>query len=418
MHLKSDTTMPRMTKLVAGIGMVLFLLTGRSAELPALVGDGLADDTAAIQARIDTGASCVYLPPPAREYVISKTLLLDSGQELRLDRWTRIRLAKGSSCFMLSNRHRETGDRRVALTGGIWDYDNVNQAPNPQQAHRCNPPVAVKIPARHDPKFYWGTLMSFKGVRDLQIRHVTFRNPCSYSCQLAGVTDFRVSDITFDFDKWNPIRLNMDGIHLDGDCHHGRISDLNGTCFDDLVAINANDGKCSPKEAPITDIEIDGIHAEYCHSAVRILSAGAEIRRIVIRNVFGNFYTYAVGLTHFFRQKPRGTFEDIVIENVFAAKALSPEDIGVNSRAGFPLIWFEGPVDAGDVTIRNFARTEKTVPVASVRIDKEAVVRHLTIRDCRMKNELGKPIPFVENLGRCDRLVSENNELEGAWTGR
>lgn len=386
--------------------------------LPPLVGDGVADDTAAIQARIDSGVSCVYLPPPQKEYLISRTLMLGSGQELKLDRFTRVRLAKGSSCFMLSNRNRETGDQRIALTGGIWDFDNVSQAPNPQQAHRCDPPVKVTMPDGHDPKFYWGTLMSFKCVDDLQIRHVTFRNPCSYSCQLASVSNFRVDDITFDFDKWNPIRLNMDGIHLDGDCHHGRITDLNGTCFDDLVAINANDGQCSPKEAPITDIEVDGVHAEYCHSAVRILSAGAEIRRVTVRNVFGNFYTYAIGLTHFFPKKPRGTFEDIVIENVFAAKALSPEDIGVRSRVNFPLVWVEGPVDVGNLSIRNFRRDEKTVPVASIRIDPPAVVRQLTVRDCRMNNVLGQTIPFVEQLGKVENFTCENNEFAGMWSGK
>ena len=31
------------------------------AELPPLAGDGVADDTAAIQARLDEGLSCVYL---------------------------------------------------------------------------------------------------------------------------------------------------------------------------------------------------------------------------------------------------------------------------------------------------------------------------------------------------------------------
>ena len=400
------------------LAAVVAVIEAKGTEPPELFGDGAHDDTAAIQTRIDSGASCIYLPPPKKEYLISRTLLLGSGQELRLDRFTRVRLAPKSNCFMLSNRNRETGDRRVALTGGIWDFDNVSQAPNPQQAHRCNPPVKVDMPEGHDPKFYWGTLMSFKCVDDLQIRHVTFRNPCSYSCQLAGVSNFRVDDITFDFDKWNPIRLNMDGIHLDGDCQHGRITDLNGTCFDDLVAINANDGQCSPKEAPITDIEVDGIHAEYCHSAVRILSAGAEIRRVTVRNVFGNFYTYAVGLTHFFPQKPRGTFEDVVIENVFAAKALSPEDIGVRSRVGFPLVWVEGPVDVGNLSVRNFSRDEKTVPAVSIRVDPQASVRHLTVRDCKMVNRLKEPIDFIVGKDRISKLTLENNDFiaaPGEW---
>ena len=45
---------------------------------PALVGNGVADDTQAIQARLDGGGSCVYLPPPEKEYLISRTLGIDS----------------------------------------------------------------------------------------------------------------------------------------------------------------------------------------------------------------------------------------------------------------------------------------------------------------------------------------------------
>ena len=58
-------------------------------ELPPLCGDGVHDDTAAIQARLDSGASLVYLPPPEKEYLISRTLRIGSDTELRLDPLTR-----------------------------------------------------------------------------------------------------------------------------------------------------------------------------------------------------------------------------------------------------------------------------------------------------------------------------------------
>lgn len=79
----------------------------------------------------DTGAICVYLPPSARNYCISKSLVIGSGQELKLDRFTVIRLAPKSDCPMIENRGYRTGsERNIALTGGIWDMDNVNQSPN------------------------------------------------------------------------------------------------------------------------------------------------------------------------------------------------------------------------------------------------------------------------------------------------
>lgn len=51
---------------------VFAALTLTAAELPRLVGDGVHDDTAAIQARLDSGTSCVYLPPPATCYTTVK----------------------------------------------------------------------------------------------------------------------------------------------------------------------------------------------------------------------------------------------------------------------------------------------------------------------------------------------------------
>lgn len=408
-----------MKLLLLMVGAVL-LQDSWAGELPPLVGDGVADDTAAIQVRIDSGASCVYLPPPKKCYRISKTLRIGSDTELRLDRFSVIRLAPDSDCPMIENRGYVGGeDRRIALTGGIWDMANVDQSPNPQQYRHCKPPREGGLPPKHENEFFFGMAMRFSHVEGMTVRGVTVRNPTSYGMAFCHTSYFLVDDITFDYKTCNPIFLNMDGVHFDGWCHHGRISNLRGTCFDDLVALNANDGQCAQEEGHITDVDIDGVYADYCHSAVRLLSTGANLKRVTIRNVHGNFYTYAVGLTHFFgERKTRGTFEDIVIEDVFAAKALSPEDIGVRSRVNFPLVWVEGPVDVGNLSIRNFRRDEKTVPVASIRIDPPAVVRQLTVRDCRMNNVLGQTIPFVEQKGKVENFTCENNEFAGAWSGK
>ena len=91
------TTRKAIRAFVAWAAMVLLALNASAVcdGLPPLVGDGVADDTAAIQARLDSGAPCVYLPPPKRHYRISKTLRIGSGTELRLDRFSVVRLAPG-----------------------------------------------------------------------------------------------------------------------------------------------------------------------------------------------------------------------------------------------------------------------------------------------------------------------------------
>ncbi|MDR2440036.1 MAG: glycoside hydrolase family 55 protein, partial [Planctomycetaceae bacterium] len=50
-----------------------------------LIGNGIADDTQAIQVMLDSGEKLVYLPPPAKHYVISKPLRIYSNQTLKLD---------------------------------------------------------------------------------------------------------------------------------------------------------------------------------------------------------------------------------------------------------------------------------------------------------------------------------------------
>ena len=387
------------------------MTNGSAADLPPLVGNGVADDTAAIQARLDSGAACVYLPPPEKFYKISKTLRIGSDTELRLDRFSVIRLAPGSDCPMIENKGYVGGDdRRIALTGGVWDMANIDQSPNPQQYRHCKPPREGGLPPKHENDFFFGMAMRFLHVEGMTVKGVTVRNPTSYGMAFCHASYFLIDDITFDYRTCNPIFLNMDGVHLDGWCHHGRISNLRGTCFDDLVALNANDGQCAQEEGDITDVDIDGVYADYCHSAVRLLSTGANLKHVTIRNVHGSFYTYAIGLTHFFgERKTRGVFDDIVISDVFMGKVFSPENIGTHSRTNFPPIWVEGAVDVGSLTISNFNRDERNIPVSTIRVDAPATIGRLTVRDCKVINRLKEPLSFFDIHGKIGELVSENN---------
>lgn len=381
-----------------------------AVELPPLAGDGVTDDTAAIQARLDTRSACVYLPPPAKCYLISRPLEIHSEQELRLDRYSVVRLAPKSDCHMVVNRNWQTGDRRIAVTGGIWDFNNLGQSPNPHMTMHCNPPYKTKIPEKFDRNFFHGEIFTFDKVENLVIRGLTLRNPTTYGIQMTRTSYFLVDDISLDYTTWNPSPLNLDGIHLDGGCHHGRISNIRGTALDDMVALNSADWICSAYEGPVHDIDIDGIYADYSHSAVRMLAAGTSVNRVTIRNVHGNFYVYAIGLTRHFKSKPRGRFDDIVIENVFASKAVTPKGIG--SRQAYPLIWVEDGADVGNLSIRNFVRDERNYPTPSIAVSKDATVERLTVRDCRQTSKIEKPVKFLSISGKVGKLVEENNLIK------
>ena len=395
-----------MRNLIAGIAIAGTALAGcclnRSQDLPPLVGDGVHDDTAAIQARLDSGASLVYLPPPKDHYVISRTLKIGSGQELRLDRFTRVRLAPKSDCPLLENVRYRAGagtDARIAVTGGIWDMDNLRQSPNPYVT------PGARRPKTHDPEFFMGIAMRFCHVKGIAVRGITIRNPTTYGAEFGHVSDFLIDDVTFDYTTWNPMPINLDGIHLDGFCHHGRISNLRGTCFDDLVALNANDGICSPGEGPISDIDIDGLYSDYTHRGVRILSAGAPIRRVTIRNVHIKTYRNAVAIAHFFPdRKERGDFDEIAIRDVQSSATYEPDGL-YHSKVAWPIIWVENMCDVGHLVIDNVSRTE-TCRAAhpTIGIDPDATVEHLVIRDCRQVNETKDDMVFLTVHGKVGKL--------------
>ncbi len=55
-------------------------------DFPVVAGDGRNDDTAGLQAALDSGAAAIFLPQPPQRYLISKSLRLHSGQTLIAER--------------------------------------------------------------------------------------------------------------------------------------------------------------------------------------------------------------------------------------------------------------------------------------------------------------------------------------------
>ena len=147
------------------------------------------------------------------------------------------------------------------------------------------------------------------------------------------------------------------------------------------------------------------------------LSADAPVSRVTIRNVHGNFYVSAVWLTHHFWNRPApGRFDDIVISDIFAAKAIPPPDVDGPWRRSLPLIYVEGVANIGSLVMERIFRDERTLTAPTFGIDRrETHVDSLVIRDCRMTNRLGGPIRFFDNKGTVDSLVNEGNTFVGEW---
>lgn len=386
-----------------------------------LYGDGIHDDQPAIQEMIDSGVCEVVLPVPKKHYLISKPIELPSNFTLRLPRYATVRLADGANCVMVKNKMQKDPKKRLSeevytnpvwahlwsyvddyspdapcenieIKGGIWDCNNQNQLPNPER----NIDLSVR-------EFY-GCGMLFYNVKGFKLSELTVKDPSQYGVTMDKVSYFTVEDVTFDYNLGNPYPINMDGIHLDGNCHDGVIRNLKGTCYDDLVAINAHEGS----RGPITNIEIDGLFAENCHSAVRLLSLKQVVRNIHISNVFGTYYQYCIGITKGYRGETEGYFDAITLENLCVSKAMPVRKGDFQHPPKLeqvcPLIFIQGDTVTKSLRLCGFLRKEKVLAKESFFIGAEATVDRLLIENVAVSNGTGEEMPFLVNHGRIGYL--------------
>ncbi len=349
-----------------------------------LYGDGIHTDTEAIQELLDNAHGQVILPAPENFYLIDKPLRISSNTELILPAYAIIRLKEMCNCHMLEC----DGAQNVTVRGGIWDYNNLQQLKNPFHfSHDAFPA-------------YDGQMFMLTNMKNLVLSGITFKDPVTYAVTMDTVSYFTIENIVFDFNRGNPRPMNMDGIHLNGNCHYGTMRNLQGACYDDLVALNADEGS----DGPITHISIDGIYCEGCHSAARLLSVKNEVSHIHISNVYGSFYQYCIGITKYYPGKTVGYFDSIVLDNIHAEK--SPrygwlhwsEDFALHSYV-YPIIFMEAEVHVKSLSISELYRVEKCVPVSTVFLGKDGLLENLTVRNAVTENQSGKDMVFFDLQG-------------------
>ncbi len=406
-----------------------------------LYGDGVHDDYPAIQEMIDSGVRELSLPLPEKNYLISKPLELPSNFKLTLPRFAEIKLADGANCVMLKNKtvsdydeerippaHKLIGSgdwyklcmalwyhvrefspapehiiENIEVEGGIWNFNNKKQLENPE----INEETRLVYG-------YSGDGMLFYNVRGIRLSNMTFKDPVHYGATFDRVSYFTIENIIFDYNDGHPYQINTDGVHFNGNCHYGVIKNLKGACYDDLVALNAHEGS----KGPITNITIDGLFAEGCHSAVRMLTVDDDINNIHISNVYGTYYQYCIGFTKYYPGEAKPAYDAITIDNV----SISKYDRYLINRVykegdkGYPLVFIQGGTRLKNLKIENFRRVEKVDNHDTIFVGPECEIDNLILSNVTIENHTGKPMPLLHNEGIIKKasfsgLVTDGDEI-------
>ena len=254
-----------------------------------LYGDGIHDDTAAIQVMLDKrGLVCI----PDGCYLITKPLIIHSNTYLKLSARAILRLADGANCSLLDNDGLYSDEMNVNITieGGIWDGNHMAQErqkiPNEGQPGDDNEDKIC------DKQTYIANIYTIFMVRlihtqHLQVKNLTFKDPTSYAIHIADSRYFNVENIILDYDLLKP---NMDGVHIQGPARFGKIRNIFGNANDDHVALCANGTiRSEITRGDIEDVDIDGIYCDNGYTGVRLLSRGDAIRNVHISNIHGEF---------------------------------------------------------------------------------------------------------------------------------
>lgn len=94
-----------------------------------LFGDGVHDDYPAIQELLDSGICEIRLPVPQKQYSLSRTLKMHSGQALVLPRYAVIRMKDAANCPMLMADGEENLHIRDAVLRDLWRQESVSDVP-------------------------------------------------------------------------------------------------------------------------------------------------------------------------------------------------------------------------------------------------------------------------------------------------
>ena len=235
------------------------------------------------------------------------------------------------------------------------------------------------------------------GVSGLTVENVTVKDPPCFNFWLCNADHFKFSNIKF-VNSSPASNYNNDGIHLNGYCTYGYITNIRGQTNDDFIALNADDsyftgssfdfgqGATGATIGPINNIVVDGMFMEGGISGLRIASTVSRIDQILIRNLSGTCQTQVILVDNMPSLSGSGSGAGNV-----GSVSIDGINTVVNFSNGFITPYYidiRGNIE--NLTIRNLNRQNSTVPVGQTAYptlwQESGTIQQLNISDLFLRD--------------------------------
>lgn len=207
-----------------------------------------------------------------------------------------------------ANTDGTAGDTNITIQGGTWDWNGANQGAT-YTSWRIN-------------------TMVLQCVSNLKVIHTTIQNYVGNSMILANIQGLTIDDVN-NLGALTVAGGESGGIQMDGPVVNARLTNIQGSSNDDLIALLISQGAATQflLSQPLGDfinIVVDGV---YCNGstaaltsfrAVKITGAtGYWFRTIVLQNIYGVTQSNAICVETDTNESFTGTYiEDLTIRNI------------------------------------------------------------------------------------------------------
>lgn len=292
------------------------------------VGNGLANDTAAIQKAIDAGGM-VFFPPGIYR---SGTLYLRSHGGLHLEAGAILQASADKADYnaddfcpqnwnspaeLVSGAHFIIGLEAENITlcgegridGSRQSFYGEKSLPDPDRtAQHC------EIFDREELRRSWrpAQMIFFCECRNIKIRDIELYNSPYWSCFLHGCEDVQVRGLRILNDQRT---INGDGIDIDC-CRRVTVSDCIIDTGDDCITLRGGEAKLK-KSRPCEYITISNCQLHTCCNAFRIGVGTGIVRKAVISNCMIHQSRTGINICSQYSPGRSVQIEDIHFENIF-----------------------------------------------------------------------------------------------------